>query len=168
MTDPELMAHALRWAASSPDPSTQNGAILAEPDGTPLYWTVAFNEFPLGVAYGEERWERPAKYGFIEHAERNAIYKAAAHGIPTAGLTLVCPWAACADCARAIIQARIARLVTLPPQKDSTHTRWDASIDQAFVMLDESGVEVVFLEDPIPGPLPTLRRNGEPWNAMAC
>ena len=164
MTDPELMAHALRYAANSPDPSTQNGALLATPDGVPLWDTVAWNTFPFGVDRSEVRWERPAKYTFVEHAERNAIYAAARHGISTSRLTLVCPWAACADCARAIIQSRIDRLITLAPERHTTHARWDESIEAAMTMLSEAEVTVTYLEDPIPGPLPTLRRNGEPWS----
>jgi dCMP deaminase len=47
----------------------------------------------------------------MEHAERDAIYKAAFVGMQTEGATLYVPWFACADCARAIIAAGITRVV---------------------------------------------------------
>src|ERR1035441_3977564 len=120
------MSAAHQAAASSIDPSKHNGAVLAAENGTPIHSTAACNQFPAGVnELPGERWERPAKYQFIEHAERNAIYRAARQGIPTEGLVLVCPWSACTDCARAIIQSGIVMLVreTLPESE-----RWAESI----------------------------------------
>ncbi len=129
-------------AQGSEDPSRSVGAVLAV-DGAVLTRTMACNEFPRGVSRDlGYRWKRPAKYLFIEHAERNAIYRAARYGIATIGLTLVCPWGACADCARAIIQSGIATLVreTLPA------SGWSDSIALGDTMLAEAGVRVVTLE----------------------
>jgi dCMP deaminase len=158
----ELLRLAAEHARSSPDPSTQNGGLLCTDDAKWVKFdTWSVNEFPRGVAYSDERWERPLKYSIIEHAERNAIYAAARHGIRTEGLTLVCVWAACTDCARAIIQAGIKRLVTLAPVQEA-HGNWGASIDIAMVMLKEAGVEVVYVEGPLNV---TLRRNGQEFFA---
>lgn len=162
MDRPHLMAAAIRAAALSPDPSTQNGAILATPAGQPMWPTAVCNEFPKGVKYRQDRWERPLKYSYIEHAERHAIYAAARNGIATEGLILVCPWAACAECARAIAVAGIAELVTLAPDPDATNERWDASITIAFEILAESSVKITFLDGPLPQ-VPVLRRNGSDW-----
>ena len=112
------------FALRSPDPSTQNAAVIMQSNDCIIPATLSVNKFPRGVLYEPERWERPIKYSYIEHAERNAIYAAARLGIPTAEKTLVCPWAACADCARAIIQSGISRLITLAPREDDTHDRW--------------------------------------------
>lgn len=159
MTRPELMAAAIRAAALSPDPSTQNGALLATAGGDPLWQTAQCNEFPRGVKYKPERWERPLKYSIIEHAERNCIYSAARHGLATDGLTMFSPWAACTDCARSIIQGGIVELVTLPADP---HATWDESIAIAMTMLEEAGVKVTFLDEPLPQ-VPVLRRNGKDW-----
>ena len=35
-----------------------------------------------------DRWERPEKYSWVEHAERNAIYAAAREGVRLAGATM--------------------------------------------------------------------------------
>lgn len=162
MNDTELLRLAWQAAAASPDPSTQNGAILATPAGDALLPTAACNEFPRGVAYRPERWERPGKYAYIEHAERNTIFRAAHRGLATRGLLLACPFAACADCARAIIQAGIGRLITLKPTEEATHERWDASIAVAMGMLSEAGVDVTYLAH-LGAPVSPLRREGKSY-----
>lgn len=45
------------------------------------------------------------------HAEENAIFAAAYHGIPTKGATLYSTHSPCGRCARALINAGIARVV---------------------------------------------------------
>lgn len=150
-------------ALDSPDPSTQNAAVLCHQGlGDRLYpvpMTLACNRFPYGVSYTNERWERPLKYSFVEHAERNSIFRAARRGQPTFGLVMVCPWAACADCARAIVQAGISRLIT---QRHDDEGRWKESIDVAFEILDEGGVKVEFVEGRVGGP--PILRDGKPWH----
>jgi dCMP deaminase len=153
-----MVAVASYAALRSPDPSTQNAAVLYDEFGV-CSSTYAVNEFPRGVHetnhLGTSRWERPGKYMWVEHAERNSIYKAARLGISTAGATMVCPWAACADCARGIIQAGFGRLVTMQYEISG---RWDESIDAGFTMLAEAGVKVEFID----GPLGVkVRRNGK-------
>ncbi len=58
-----------------------------------------------------ERLERPNKYLWIEHAERNAICNAARAGTSTAGCTLYVELMPCMDCARAVVQAGIIEVV---------------------------------------------------------
>ena len=156
-----LMKAAIGFARQSPDMSTQNAAVLLKGDGPQwlLEHTWAVNEFPRGVAYTDERWERPTKYAFIAHAEANTILSAARQGICTDGLTLLAVWAACSDCGKSIIQAGIKRLVTLRPTQ-AAHGGWDDSIKVAMTMFEEAGVEVVFLDGPLHMPF-TIRRNGE-------
>ena len=159
----ELLRTAYRLSVDSPDPSTQNAAFLTDKWGWITH--TAVNEFPRGVSYSEERWLRPIKYAYIEHAERNCLFRAAAAGLCTAGMTMVCPWAACADCARAIIQCGIVRLIRNADQSRGTHPRWGDSISVADVMLQEAGVDIIDVEmlggqfldlDPI-------RRDGKLW-----
>lgn len=149
------MARAYEVARCSIDPSTQNGALLATPDGAFLNGTQAFNRFPRGVRMDPTRWERPSKYEYIEHAERGAIYAAARLGIATEGKIMICPWAACPACARGIIEAGIARLVTC--RNDSGH--WEDSVQLGHSMLEEAGVTVEFFEKKLG--LDPIRRNGK-------
>jgi dCMP deaminase len=152
-----LMRMVLIIATQSPDPRTQNGAILATPDGEALVSGV--NEFPKGVKNTDERWERPNKYFYVEHAERNAIFTALRAGIPTKGNVLVCPWSACADCARAIIQSGISTLIRLPSEN---HDHWEESCQKADEMFAEAGVTIIELTEPLDEVLPLLR-NGQRW-----
>lgn len=148
----DLMRLSIEHATRSTDPSTQNAALLVRDDGPEV---EAVNAFPVGVTESPERWERPQKYDFVEHAERAVIYEAARRGLVTQGRTMVCPWAACADCARAIVGAGIRRLVrqTVP---EAAH--WGAQVAVGDTILREAGVEVC--EVPLIGG-PKLRRNGE-------
>lgn len=148
------MTMALRAAKASPDPSTQNGAVFVSADGS--LHTRDCNRFPFGVSYTEERWERPLKYSIIEHAERNALYSAAANGIQTYGGTLISPWAACSDCARAIIQCGVSELIRLG--NNDTNARWDDSIKVADDLMKEAGIKIteISLTTGI-----TLRRDGQ-------
>lgn len=155
-----ILAQCYAAAAKSPDPSTQNGAVLVGPFGV-LSQTYAINDFPRGVRYTPERWKRPRKYAMIEHAERNVIYTACRLNVATEGTTMVCPWAACADCARAIIQVGIIGLVRVPAVEGDTASRWDESCAIGDEMLREAGVEIVEFDGAVGGP--PVRRNGKAW-----
>lgn len=137
-------------AQESPDPSTQNAAMAWNPHGDLI--GVDFNRFPAGVEYTDERWERPLKYEVIEHAERNAIYWAAARGRSTENATMFAAWAACSDCARGIIQAGVRRLVRHQQATDHSNAiaapgkDWSNSISTADMMLREAGVEIIDID----------------------
>jgi len=151
----ELMGFVLLHARKSPDPSTQNAAILVN-NMNPLWETLDCNRFPNGVTDSEERWERPIKYHYVSHAESNALNAAAANGIKTADKVLVSPWAACDRCAVQIINSGIKKVVTLHRPEAA---RWTDSIHIADIMLFESGVTMQFL-DPVTFGVQILQ-NGE-------
>ena len=74
--------------------------------------STGYNSFPRGIRDDvPERLERPAKYLWIEHAERNAICNAARAGTATEGCTIYVEIMPCMDCARAIVQAGICEVV---------------------------------------------------------
>lgn len=133
-------------AAFSDDPSTHNGAVLVT-ENNEVLWGV--NHLPRGVGSTEDRLQRPKKYAYMEHAERDVILKAADAGYKTRGGTLYVPWYACADCARAIIGAGIAQIIGHKQMFDKTPERWKASIADGDAMLDEAGVRRVNYDGPI-------------------
>ena len=138
----QLLREACNIAAlSSTDPHTQNGAILIAKNGARV---AAANQLPP-IELRPERMIRPAKYTYIEHAERHVIYRAAREGVATQGATLYCPWFACADCARAIILAGIAEVVGLahPP----AHGIWKETCERGDEMMREAGVVYRRLEE---------------------
>ena len=93
-----------------------------------------------------ERHERPAKYSWTEHAERNAIYNAARLGIALNGCTAHVNWFPCIDCARAIVQAGVIRLVGLQP--NNADERWGSDFEFALAMLRETGTEITLYDYP--------------------
>ena len=146
-------------AQKSTNPSTQNAAILADDKENVVLSAV--NSFPEGVAETQERQtKKPLRYKFSVHAERNVLYKAARLGIKTKGLTLVCPWATCSDCAQGIIQAGIRRLV-VHKQALNRSGHWQKNIKLAFTMLREAGVEIVVFDGKIG--VGKILRSGELW-----
>jgi dCMP deaminase len=114
------------------------------------------------VSINDDRLERPTKYSFIEHAERNAIYHAARNGERTIGGILYAPWFACADCARAIIQAGITTVVGHKQMFDHAgEYHWNESIAYGNEMLKEAGVETFLYDGPIGNSYALF--NGETW-----
>lgn len=143
--DIDYLNVAIDLAKLSEDPSVQNGAIIinANEVGLPNLVGLGWNHIPMGKG-GPERWERPAKYMWVEHAERAAIYNAARAGSPSlVGATMYCPWASCADCGRAIVESGIARLVRLPM---GLAEGWNESLSIADQIMAECGVEIVTIE----------------------
>ncbi len=141
--DRRFMSMAELVAAWSKDQATQVGCVIVGPNRE--IRGIGYNGFPRGLDdEKQERHERPAKYDWTEHAERNAVYQAARVGIPTAGCTMYLTWFPCVDCARAVVQSGIRRLVAISP--DKTDERWGAQFQQAEAMLLEAGVKVHYLQ----------------------
>lgn len=155
-----LLRTVYTHAKLSHDPSTQNAALLV--NDLQEIRLIDVNRFPNGVRETPDRWERPLKYKIIEHAERNVLYGAARAGLQTVSLTMVCPWAACSDCARAIIQCGLKRLVTHKQAHDKSPDFWRQEIEIAFVMLKEAGVEVVMYDGLIG--VENVLHSGKLWN----
>lgn len=131
-----LMQLAARAAQASPNRVRQVGACLLLADGgEPI---IACNTFPRGVADLDWRHEGDGRFVWMEHAERNAIYAAARQGRGLQGATIVSTFFPCIDCARAIVQCGIAKLVTHPAQLDDPV--WGASFVRSQVILEEGGV----------------------------
>lgn len=131
----------------STDPDTKTGVVIVKKK---KILVKGANHAPKDVLLTNERLERPLKYSFIEHAERNAIYKAAKQGIKIKGSTLYSPWFPCAECARAIIQSGIEELVCHQEMEDLSTKHmymttdngkvWDHSQYHASMMFKEAGV----------------------------
>lgn len=132
-------------AVRSKDPNTKVGCVIVGPDHEVR--SMGYNSFPRGIDDKvPERQERPEKYFWIEHADRNAIYNAARVGIPLKGCTMYLPFAPCTNCARGIIQAGIVRVMvdgkTHDAKKDDP--TWRDDFKRTEVMLKEAGVGLWF------------------------
>jgi len=136
----ELAEIIAEW---SKDKNTQTGAVIVhDKENTEL--TVGYNGFPRGADddTDQRRYEKPMKYMWTEHAERNAIYKAARLGININGARMYCTYFPCVDCARAIIQSGISKIYS--PKPDFNHHKWGESWTESIIMFRECGVEVIW------------------------
>lgn len=127
----------------SKDPNTKIGCVIVGPEGGREIRSTGYNSFPRHIDdHNPKRLERPEKYKWIEHAERNAIYNAARCGIPLRGCTMYISQYPCTDCARAIIQSGICELVVSTADEYFIKDRWSEDMDKAIEMLKEAGVTV--------------------------
>lgn len=159
LSDDDYMRMAIIAAAQSPDPSTQNGAVLVTADGV-VY--PGWNRFARNLAVTDERLaDRDVKMRLTVHAEETAIGAALRDGSDTEGATLYCIWAACTRCALAIVEAGVDKMVTLQSYYDMSPERWKPDIDLADEMLREAGVITYKLAE-TPEEVGGLRFNGTP------
>ena len=142
----DFLRRAYMHARTSPDPSTQCGAILIPAGGKVTMMTLGTNRFPSGVKCTPEILaDREKKYFRVQHAERDCILKAARNGWALEGATMYCPWYSCSECAKAIICAGIKRIVGHVSIMEKTPDRWRTTIEAADEMLDEAGVQRDYL-----------------------
>jgi len=137
-------------ASKSKDRSTKVGAIITDQDN--IIVATGFNGFPRGVDDDmSQRHERPAKYSFTEHAERNAIYAAARKGITLSGCKIYISWFPCCDCARGIIQSGIVEVYIDARDFLNKKTYWDERWYDQMVdsvdMLTEAEVGIYMWSD---------------------
>jgi dCMP deaminase len=130
----------------SKDKYTQIGAVIVGEDGEIV--STGYNSFPRGLDDGiDVRQERPEKYYWFEHAERNAIYNAARIGVSTKGTTMYLSCGLpCADCARGIINSGVRRIFC--ERVDVTKgDMWKDSQERSWDMFRETGVDVCFYDN---------------------
>jgi len=137
-------------AKKSKDPSTKVGCVIVGPDHEVR--TTGFNGFPRGVwddpddPANKKRYERPEKYMWTEHSERNVIYNSARCGISLKGCIIYQDWYPCCDCARAIIQSGIVEVVingrSYKEKNEEWNKRWGEQIQVAKEMLKEANVNL--------------------------
>ena len=128
----------------SKDQSTQIGAVIVGEDNEVL--STGYNSFPRGLDDSkQERQERPEKYYWFEHAERNAIYNAARVGTPLKGSTIyLTSGLPCMDCARGIVNTGIKSVHCKHICTTKNKEKWGESQTKAYKLLLECGIEVNF------------------------
>ena len=129
----------------SKDERTQIGVVIVGKDNEIV--STGYNSFPRGINDdASERQERPEKYFWFEHAERNAIYNAARIGVSTLGTTMYMTCGmSCSDCARAIINSGISKIV-LRKGKGAKGNKWNESAERSMKMFKEAGVIVEYYD----------------------
>jgi len=128
------------YAKKSHHPSTHNAALLIKNNQIVM---KGLNILPPGVKYKRGRFEGEARNIYLNHAERDIVYKAASKGIATKNLTMVMPWLPCIHCANAVITSGIKTLVVHKQMIEKTDKKWQEELKNAVEMLKEAKVKII-------------------------
>ena len=112
--DEYFMGIALLSAKRSKDPSTQVGACIVDEDNKVV--SIGYNGMPRQLDESKLTWEKGeglnSKYLYVCHAEFNAILNIR-NGSSLKGCTLYVTLFPCNECAKAIIQTGIKKIIYL-------------------------------------------------------
>lgn len=112
--DEYFMGIALLSAKRSKDPSTQVGACIVDEDNKVV--SIGYNGMPRQLDETKLTWEKGeglnSKYLYVCHAEFNAILNIR-NGSSLKGCTLYVTLFPCNECAKAIIQTGIKKIIYL-------------------------------------------------------
>ena len=128
----------------SKDPNTQVGAVIVDENNRVV--SIGYNGFPSGVSDDEFPWGREGgvldtKYAFVVHAELNAILNSQRS---VRGCTLYVSLFPCNECAKAIIQSGIRRIVYESDKYDGVDTNIASKR-----MLRAAGVKLVRISNTV-------------------
>lgn len=137
--DEYFMGIAQLSGMRSKDPHTQVGACIVS--GSHKILSMGYNGFPIGCSDDAFPWEREGdelstKYPYVTHGEMNAILNY--RGGSLEETILYVSLFPCNECAKAIIQAGIKKIVY-----DSDKYALSPSTVASKRMLDAAGVEYV-------------------------
>lgn len=132
---------AKQYAGWSKDPSTKVGAVIVR--GRNEQVSQGYNGPPAGIDDALALSCREIKLALTIHAEKNALLRARQD---VRGCTLyVWPMPPCAQCAAAIIQAGIRRIVTIEPTEEQ-YDRWGAHWDLADEMYRHADIDLEMID----------------------
>lgn len=142
--DEYFMGLAHLSALRSKDPNTQVGAAIVDENHRVV--SVGYNGMPKGCSDDEFPWGRigtmlNSKYAYVVHAELNAILNSK---WSVTGCTIYVSLFPCNECAKAIIQSGIQRIVY-----ESDKYADSESTIASKKMLEAAGVEMCRLENTI-------------------
>jgi len=115
-------------AQFSKDPVTKVGAIATDDNYRIL--AVGYNGFPAKYPDDYEGISKEEKLAITIHAEVNCVINAARNGISLNGATLYCNEHCCSNCAAAIINAGIKKVV-VREKTNLNLSRWGDSLSRA-------------------------------------
>lgn len=124
-------------ALRSKDPNTQVGAVIVDENKKVV--SIGYNGFPIGCDDDSYPWTSEgstieSKYAYVVHAELNAILNSPRS---VKGCTIYVSLFPCHECAKAIIQSGIKRIVYESDKYADTE-----SIQASKRMLKSAGVEL--------------------------
>ena len=138
--DEYFMGLAHLSALRSKDPNTQVGACIVDEDKKVV--SIGYNGMPRGCKDEDMPWAREGgflstKYAYVVHAELNAILNSAR---PVKGCTLYVSLFPCNECAKAIIQSGIKKVIYESDKYNGTEGNIASK-----KMLNDAGIELIKL-----------------------
>lgn len=138
--DEYFMGLAHLSALRSKDPNTQVGACIVDNENKVV--SIGYNGMPRGCKDENMPWERvggflTTKYAYVVHAELNAILNSPRS---VKGCTLYVSLFPCNECAKAIIQSGIKKVIYESDKYNGT----DGNI-ASKKMLNDAGIELIQL-----------------------
>jgi dCMP deaminase len=131
-----FMKLAYTIAEGSKDPDTKVGSVIVGKDQEII--SMGWNGFPRKINDSvPERFLRPTKYLYTVHSELNSILNAARIGVSCKGSTLYTTLFCCHECAKAVIQAGIVKVVYAERKEN-----WEESFKISEEMFSEAGITV--------------------------
>ena len=132
----------------SDDPDTRVGAVFVDKNLQIL--SIGCNHSPYSLKLNiksnmnKNKFIKPMKYDWVEHAERNAIFNALNNGVSLHGSICITTLVPCTECTRAIISSGISHVYTfMPNTKDS---RWAQQFNSTSkLLLDRANIPYEFI-----------------------
>lgn len=143
--DELFMREVYLIASKSKDPRTKIGAVIVKDKHAIL---SGYNGIAERVKDLPERMERPEKYDWMSHAERNSCYMGAKFGISTDKSILYTQGIPCVQCSDAVINCGIKEIVIHKQWQDfalmdnKNQRPWVEVYWKSKVKLDEAGVAI--------------------------
>lgn len=148
--DDYFMTMVYLVSTRSMDEHTKVGSVIV--NDLNVVMSVGYNSFVRGINDGvPERQERPEKYFWFEHAERNAIYNA---GRNLRGSRMYTNGVPCMDCSRGIVQVGIKEVIVDKTWNEDNRSKWQEHARRTLEMFNEAGVAVRYWD----GNLVDIRR----------
>lgn len=143
--DDRFMSMAYLVAEGSKDERTHIGAIIVGPDKE--IRSTGYNGFVRNSNDNiKERQEKPEKYYWIEHAERNAIYNATLIGASLKGCKMYTNGIPCMDCARGIVQSGITEVIVDKKWNETNKGDDIEHSNRTIEMFKEVGINLKYWE----------------------
>lgn len=154
--DELFMNEAYLYANKSKDPSTQVGAVIVRDKVSIMR---GYNGPMRGADDSDPNlFVEPYKKYAMVHAERNAFYNCARHGVSTLECSMYLTFAPCHECAQAIVQCGINRVVIHADAPVHHSQSWQESIAIGMDFMHTAGIEIEYWSGNII--IPTLRFAG--------
>jgi dCMP deaminase len=128
-------------AEKSPDPTRKVAALIVKNDEI---ISTGFNDWADIKDKNPKYLEKPHKYFYLEHAERNAIFSAIINNIDVKDSIMYINWWPCSECVKVMIKFKIKEIVVPPKPTGKT---LQASFDAAEHMLNNSNIKVTICEE---------------------